>query len=105
MPFKKGEVSNPKGRPIGSRQKLSEAFLTDVLENWKKDGKAALALACAESPMQYVKMIADMLPKEATLNVNETLTLKSDTVQALDEWLASVGRDGQSGKVTDTLPN
>lgn len=104
MPFEKGH-SHGKGRPKGARQKLSEKFLDDVMEHWKTNGTTALQLACASDPMKYIQMIADMLPKEATLNVNETLTLRSESVQALDEWLASVGRREPDSETKNALPH
>lgn len=103
MPFKKGEIANPSGRPVGGRQKLSEKFLDDVLEDWKTNGAATLHLARAESPMEYVKLVASMLPKEATLNVNETLTIKSAAIHALDGWLEGITGERLQGESSDIV--
>jgi len=36
-----GQSGNPKGRPKGSRNKLSEDFFRDLCEAWQAMGKAA----------------------------------------------------------------
>lgn len=104
MPFEKGNQLG-KGRPPGARQKLSEKFLGDIIEHWKSNGAAALRTACAEEPMEYIKMVASMLPKEATLNVNETITVQSESVQALTGWLESIAGSGDQGKAKNSLPH
>ncbi len=104
MAFEKGNKFGT-GRPKGSRTKLSETFLADLNKLWEEQGIDVLKTACAENPMKFIEMIADLLPKEATLNVNETLTLRSESIQALDGWLAELGRGKQISEVTDTLPN
>lgn len=104
MAFEKGNKFGT-GRPKGSRNKLAEDFLADLSALWNEQGKDCLKLACAENPMKFIEMVADLLPKEATLNVNETLTLRSESIQALDVWLAELGRGKQDSEVTNTLPH
>jgi Family of unknown function (DUF5681) len=36
--FKPGQSGNPAGRPLGSRNKLSEAFLADFYQVWQERG-------------------------------------------------------------------
>ena len=40
IPWKPGQSGNPKGRPQGSRNKLSEDFLADLHDAWLAFGKA-----------------------------------------------------------------
>lgn len=70
IPYKPGQSGNPSGRPKGSRNKLTEDFLSDVLDAWQTDGKAAIKAMVADRPGDFVKMVASLVPKEATLNIN-----------------------------------
>jgi hypothetical protein len=38
------------GRQKGARNKLSHAFLTDLLEEWTEHGRETLKIACIERP-------------------------------------------------------
>jgi hypothetical protein len=40
--FKPGQSGNYKGRPKGSRNKLSEAALADLCTDWEKGGAQAI---------------------------------------------------------------
>jgi hypothetical protein len=72
------------GRPKGSRNKLGEEFLDDLIEEWRASGKKALALCAAREPTQFCKLVSNILPKEVlsmALNVNATTTF-SDRQEA-----------------------
>lgn len=72
--FKPG---NP-GRPKGSKNKLTEDFLSDVLEAWQERGSAAISAMIDEKPGDFVKMVATLVPKEATLNINDNSELTDE---------------------------
>jgi hypothetical protein len=71
------QVGNP-GRPKGSKNKLTEDFLRDVLEAWTDKGKAAMDAMIAEKPGDFVKMVAGLMPKEATLTINDHSEMTDD---------------------------
>ncbi len=91
------EPGNP-GRPKGSKNKLVEDFLGDVLDAWKTKGKAALDEMIADKPGDFVKMVAGLVPKEATLNINDHSELTDDQlaerVRILAAQLAPFLSDG-----------
>lgn len=65
--FKPG---NP-GRPKGARNKLGEAFIEALHNDFAEHGIAAIQTVRADKPDQYLKVIASLLPKELTLNFGD----------------------------------
>ena len=59
------------GRPKGSKNKLQEDFLRDVLEAWEARGPAAISGMINEKPSEFVKMVAGLMPKDVHLNIND----------------------------------
>lgn len=73
--FKPGQSGNPGGRPKGSRNKLSEAFCSDLYALWnaKTDsgttgGVELLRAAAAKDPVSVVRVVAMLIPRDLNLN-------------------------------------
>jgi Family of unknown function (DUF5681) len=67
--FKPGQSGNPKGRPKGARNRLGTQFLEALEADFKKHGAQAIALVRERKPEVYMRVVADLLPKEANINV------------------------------------
>ena len=65
--FKPG---NP-GRPKGSRNKLGEAFIQALAEDFERHGVEAIERVRIEKPEAYLKVIASLVPKDLNLNVSK----------------------------------
>lgn len=52
------------GRPKGSRNQLSESFLSALHKDFQENGVAAIEGARHESPLGYCRMIASLLPQK-----------------------------------------
>lgn len=65
------KAGNP-GRPKGSRNKLGEAFLEDMLADWEANGPAAIREVRETKPDAYLKVVASILPKDLNVNINQT---------------------------------
>ena len=76
--FQPGNPGGP-GRKVGSRNKLGEAFVTALLDDFNIHGVAAIVTVREEDPSTYVRTIAGLLPKEMTGEDGEPL-FKSVTV-------------------------
>src|SRR5690606_29731991 len=59
------------GRPKGSRNKLGEAFLEDMLADWEANGPAAIREVRETKPDAYLKVVASILPKDLNVNINQ----------------------------------
>jgi hypothetical protein len=77
--------NNGGGRPKGSRNKLGEQFLADLHAEWKKSGPAALKAMAENDPSGFVRVVANILPRE----LDFALTTESELFRDCTDFLAA----------------
>src|SRR5262249_46214732 len=65
-------------RAKGARNKISTAFLNDLLEEWHEGGKEAMRIMRLERPAEFVKVVASVLPKELSIEVGPLQEIPDD---------------------------
>ena len=71
------KLGNP-GKPKGAKHKLQEGFVKDVQAAWEEKGKEAITMMIADKPGDFVKMVASLMPKDVTLNINDNSEMTDD---------------------------
>lgn len=96
--FKPGQSGNPAGRQKGSRNKLAEDFVADMHAAWQQHGKQAIDAMIADKPGDFVKTVAQLMPKDVNFNFNDRSDLTDDELReriaALAAQLAPFLPDG-----------
>jgi hypothetical protein len=75
------------GRPKGSRNQLGEAFIADLYEHWQIHGIAAIRTVCDKHPVEYLKVIVSILPKDVNMNVSPFEHMTDEELNATIERL------------------
>jgi hypothetical protein len=75
------QPGNP-GRPRGSRNKLGEAFIAALAEDFAKHGPAVIEKVRTDKPEAYLKIVASLLPRDLNLNVNKLDDLTDEQLLA-----------------------
>lgn len=65
--FQPGQVTNPGGKPVGSKNRISAKFLTDLAEDYEQHGAAVITRVREESPATYIKIIASLIPQQVEM--------------------------------------
>lgn len=66
-----GQSGNPAGRPKGSRNKLTEQFVSDVYADWQEHGVQAIKDVRDKSPTDYLKVVAGVITKDVAVTVRD----------------------------------
>ena len=111
-PFPKGVSGNPKGRVMGSRQKLTEGFIKDLSKYYEVEGASLIKRVGDEQPAMLLQVIARLLPKDINLNVAADLTADITAEQRrriAESWILSQGNapdilEAQAVRVYDQEP-
>ena len=92
MPFVKGQSGNPKGRPKGARQKLTEAVLKAYADDFAEHGTAVIERVRAEDPATYLRTTTSLLPKEMEATIRHV-----EAAQLSDNDLADIAASSGEG--------
>lgn len=98
--FQPGQSGNPNGRTKGSRNKLGEAFLKALSDDFDEHGASAIQKTRETKPEVYVKVVASLLPKRIEIKDGAFDNLTDEELTALvlaARDALSVARGGGSG--------
>jgi len=85
--FQTGNKGGP-GRPLGSRNKLSEDFIAAIYDDWTNHGAGVLARVRKTNPTGYLRIIAALCPVRLDVETPEQFPKKTE-----DELLEDIVRD------------
>jgi len=89
--WKPGQSGNPAGRPKGSRDQLTESVYREFLEDWNKNGAAAIAKMRESKPELYVqaaiRLVPTHVPVDHEIEYSEATSIPYPTTE---EWEASI---------------
>lgn len=84
--FKPGQSGNPAGRPKGTRNQLTDAFVAIMCADFRENGKAVVDKVRSETPEAYLKVVASLVPKQ--VEVGEAGAFADLPEADLDRYIA-----------------
>ena len=76
-PWQQGQSGNPKGRPVGSRNKLATLVFDEALASFEKRGPAAFEELANKDPARYLILMAQLIPQHFKHEVEHTIVALS----------------------------
>jgi predicted nuclease of restriction endonuclease-like RecB superfamily len=100
--FQKGQARTG-GRRAGSRNRLSNDFIDALAKEFAEHGNEAMRLCRVERPIEFLKLVASIIPKEFEITDSRLKDIPDDELDALIEIArrrisASIPRDAEDGK-------
>ncbi len=76
--WKPGQSGNPRGRPAGSRDRLTSAFVSKLADDFAEHGEQAIRDCRRDDPTAYLRLIVALAPKELEIRHDNALEQFSD---------------------------
>jgi hypothetical protein len=81
--FKKG---NP-GRPKGSKNKITVAYLNAIAEDFRKHGKQVIETVRVKQPDVYLRLVAQLVPKDVVLETEvQHFVINAEPELTIEQW-------------------
>ena len=91
-----GNNANPRGRPKGSRNKISEEFISALCDDFEQHGVEVIEAVRTQRPADYLKIIASIVPKELNVSTSSLEDLSdddlSDILDTVRTLMAGMGK-------------
>jgi hypothetical protein len=82
--FQLGHAPTPGGgRPAGSRNKITTHLLNVLCKDFQENGEAVVKICRIEKPVEYLKIVASLLPKEFAVSDTRVGDLSDDEIAQL----------------------
>jgi hypothetical protein len=102
--FEKGMPRAPgAGRARGVKNRLSQAFLQALAEDFEQHGAEAIKICRIEKPNEYLRVIAHLMPKELEITDNRLHDISDDELDRLitiakRQLIEAAARDAEGGE-------
>lgn len=91
MPFEKGKSGNPRGKAVGIRDSITNAFLKDLDKAWRKIGPQAIESAAEQQPALFLKVVASLLPRDVQISAADSFLEALKEINAARQQLRTLG--------------
>jgi hypothetical protein len=79
IPYKPGQSGNPHGKPPGTKQAFSKAFMRDLAVVWDEHGAASLRKTAMTQPAVFAGICARLIPQNVEVTLQEQRAGFDDT--------------------------
>jgi hypothetical protein len=79
--FQPGHIGG--GRPMGSKNRITSHFLNTLCKDFEENGEAVVKICRIEKPVEYLKIVASLLPKEFAVSDAKLGDLSDDEIAQL----------------------
>jgi hypothetical protein len=95
-------------RPSATRAQFNRQFIADLADDWRLAGRAALARLRRESPSNYIKVCAFLVPRQMAVEHRQGVKALTDeqlesAIQAVQEMLDARSK-GLDAKLVEAAP-
>ena len=102
--FQPGNDGHGGGRPLGSRNKLQGDFLKALAADFALHGAGVIRIARVEKPVEYLKVIASVLPKEIVVEQSILADLSDEELAGHISLLQRLQAGKAAEREDDLLP-
>lgn len=67
--WKSGQSGNLQGRPVGSRNQFSNAFMSDLAAVWAAHGRETMEATAKVNPEAFFATCARLLPRDVAISI------------------------------------